>query len=63
MTTHTPLEARLTRAGLLIATGLVVQIGAALFVHPLAFVTFAVVACPLVLAGMVVFLWALAPHA
>ena len=59
MSTHTQLERRLTEAGLLIAGGLMVEIVAAGFVHPLAFVTFLLVACPLVLAGMLLFLWTL----
>ena len=59
MSAHTALERRLTNAGLLIAGGLAIEIVAAAFVHPLAFVTFVVVACPLVLAGMLLFLWTL----
>lgn len=60
MSTRTTLERRLTIAGLLIAGGLLIETVAAAFVHPLAFVAFVVVACPLVLAGMLLFLWTLA---
>jgi hypothetical protein len=53
------LEKRLRWAGLLVALGLVLQLGASMWIHPLAFVTFLLVACPLVVAGMLTFLWAL----
>ncbi|MEQ1759397.1 MAG: hypothetical protein ABL986_13835 [Vicinamibacterales bacterium] len=53
------LERRLSWAGWLIASGLVVELAVATLVHPLAFVTFAVVTVPLVLAGVALFLWAL----
>ena len=59
MTTHTPLEQRLGRAGFLIAAGLIVEIAASSLIHPLAFVAFLLVACPLVIAGMLLFLWGL----
>jgi hypothetical protein len=63
MTTHTPLEQRLGKAGLLIAAGLIVEIAASSLIHPLAFVAFLLVACPLVVAGMLLFLWALVASA
>ena len=53
------IERHLGWAGWLVASGLVVEIAVSSWVHPLAFVTFAVVACPLVGAGMLLFLWAL----
>jgi hypothetical protein len=56
---HTVLERRLGQAGLLVASGLVIEVGASLFVHPLAFVAFLLLACPLVVAGILLFLWAL----
>ena len=59
MKTRSALEQRITRAGLLIAGGLLVETVASTFVHPLAFVTFLMVACPLVVAGMLLFLWTL----
>ena len=52
-----PIERRLWWAGWLIAIGLAVEVTVSGWVHPLAFVAFAVVACPLVLAGMLLFLW------
>jgi hypothetical protein len=46
-------------SGLLTALGLTVQLALSWSVNPLAFVAFAVVACPLVLAGATLFLWTL----
>jgi hypothetical protein len=53
------LERRLRWAGLLVALGLLLQLSVSMWIHPLAFVTFLMVACPLVVAGMLTFLWAL----
>ncbi len=53
------LERRIRWAGGLIAAGLVVELAVSSWVHPLAFVTFALVACPLVGGGVLTFLWAL----
>lgn len=46
-------------SGALIAAGLLVELAVGSWVHPLAFVTFALVACPLVIVGMVLFFWSL----
>ena len=46
-------------SGSLVGAGLFVDLGAAWWNHPLAFVAFLVVACPLVVAGMLMFLWTL----
>jgi hypothetical protein len=54
-----PIERRLEWAGALITAGLVVEIAVSAWIHPLAFVTFTLVACPLVIAGMLLFLWSL----
>ena len=54
-----PVERHLEWAAALIAAGLVVEIAVSAWIHPLAFVTFALVACPLVAAGMLLFLWSL----
>jgi hypothetical protein len=59
MTTHTPLEQRLGKAGLLIAAGLLVEVASSSVIHPLAFMAFLLVACPLIVAGMLLFLWSL----
>jgi hypothetical protein len=54
-----PIERRLEWAGGLIAAGLVVEIATSAWIHPLAFVTFVTVTCPLAIAGMLLFLWSL----
>jgi hypothetical protein len=56
--TDDKLQGRLRWAGLLIAVGLGIEVAVGLLVHPLAFVTFLVVACPLVISGILLFLWA-----
>jgi hypothetical protein len=56
---RSPIERRIEWAGGLIAAGSVVEIASSLWIHPLAFIAFAVIACPLVLAGMLLFLWSL----
>jgi len=53
------LERRLRTAGLLIVLGLLVQLIASMWTHPLAFVAYIVIACPLVAAGIVLYLYAL----
>jgi hypothetical protein len=53
------MERRLWWAGWLVAAGLAVEVAVSGWVHPLAFMTFALLACPLVLVGMLVFLWSL----
>jgi hypothetical protein len=64
MAPHTRLEKRLRWSGVLIAAGLVVQVLTLLRLHPLAFVVFIGIACPLMLAGVVMFLWTIVhpPH-
>lgn len=56
---HGAVDLRLGWAGLAIALGLLVEIASSMWMHPLAFVVFLVVACPLVVAGMLLFLWAI----
>lgn len=46
-------------SGVLIAAGLLVDLSVAWWNHPLAFIAFLVLACPLVVAGMLMFLWTL----
>ena len=43
----------------MIGAGLLVQLGSLLVVHPLAFVGFLMVGCPLMLAGIVLYLLSL----
>ena len=52
------IEPRLVWAGSLVVWGLMVELAASVWVHPLAFVAFLLVACPLVVAGVLMFLWA-----
>ncbi len=46
-------------SGGLIVAGLLVQLLSSWLTHPLAFIGFLTIACPLVVAGMLVFLWTL----
>jgi len=52
-------ETRIKWASLLIGTGLLVQVLALLRVHPLSFVAFLVIGCPLVGLGIILYLAAL----
>ena len=54
-----PIEKKIRWSGLLIVLGLLVQAVTLLFLHPLAFVGFLLVACPLVGAGILLFLYSL----
>ncbi len=46
-------------SGSLVAAGLVVDLAASWWVPPLAFVAFLILACPLVVVGVLVFFWTL----
>jgi len=60
---RTPLvERRLRWAGVLIAVGLIIQLTTFLWIHPLAFIGFAAIGCPLVAAGVLLFLYSLVSH-
>jgi hypothetical protein len=56
------IEKRIKWASLLIGAGLLVQLFALLRVHPLAFIAFSVLGCPLVGAGIVLYLLSLVPR-
>jgi hypothetical protein len=58
MTTST-IERRIRRGGLLITAGLLIQIITLFFLHPLAFMSFLLIACPLVASGILLFLYSL----
>jgi hypothetical protein len=60
--TATVLERRIRWSGLLIAVGLLLQLLTLPLTHPLAFVGFALLGCPLVAAGMLFFLYSLVSH-
>jgi hypothetical protein len=53
------LERRIRMAATLISIGLLVLLATLLRIHPLAFVGYAVIACPLVVAGIVLFLYSI----
>jgi hypothetical protein len=55
-------EYRLRWAGFLIAVGLTIQLTTFIWIHPLAFIGFAVIGCPLVAAGVLLFLYSLVSH-
>ena len=55
----TLLEKRIRLAGFLIAFGLFVQLGTLIFVHALSFMASMTIAMPLVLAGIIIFLFSL----
>jgi hypothetical protein len=55
-------EHRLRWAGCLIAVGLIIQLTTFIWIHPLAFIGFAVIGCPLVAAGVLLFLHSLVSH-
>ena len=58
-----PIEPRIKWASMLIGVGLFIQALSLLPVHPLAFVAFLMVGCPVMLAGVVVYLVSLvSPH-
>ena len=52
-------ERRIRWASLLVGTGLIVQLASLLILHPLAFVAFLMVGCPLMAAGIVLYLFSL----
>jgi hypothetical protein len=56
----TLIERRIRWSGILIVVGLVVQILTLPWTHPLAFMCFLLVGCPLVGAGILVYLYSLA---
>lgn len=56
------IERRIRWSGVLIVLGLVVQMTTLLFTHPLAFMAFALIGCPLVAAGILFFLYSIVAH-
>ena len=55
-----PIEKRVRLAALFIAVGLFLQVATLLKVHPLAFMAFLMVGCPLIAAGIGIYLYTLA---
>ena len=58
----TMIERRIRWSGLLVVVGLVVQMFTLLWTHPLAFMAFILVGCPLVGAGILLYLYSLASN-
>jgi hypothetical protein len=56
------IEKRIRMAALLVCLGLLVLLLTLVRIHPLAFVAFTVIGCPLVLAGIVLFLYSVVSH-
>jgi archaellum biogenesis protein FlaJ (TadC family) len=56
------LESLIRWAAALICAGLLVLLLTLIRIHPLAFVAFAVIGCPLVLAGILLFLYSIVSH-
>jgi len=53
------IEKRIRRSSILIAAGLLIQLLSLLPVHPLAFIVFLAIGCPLMLAGIAMYLTSL----
>jgi hypothetical protein len=62
MPSHSVLVTRLRSSALLILLGMIVELLTLIGVRALAFVVFVVLACPLVVAGMGLFLWTIVSH-
>jgi hypothetical protein len=60
--TLSSIELRIRWSGMLIVLGLFIQMLTLLWTHPLAFVAFLLVGCPLVGAGILLFLYSLVSH-
>lgn len=57
-----PIERSIRLSGFLIAAGLFIQIVTLCWTHPLAFMSFILIGCPLVAAGILFFLDSLVIH-
>jgi hypothetical protein len=55
-------EKRIRLAAALICLGMLVQIITLLRIHPLAFMAFILIACPLVAAGILLYLYSIVSH-
>jgi hypothetical protein len=56
----TQLERRIRHSGLLVCTGIAILLLSLLWKHPLSFMAFLVIGCPLTLGGVLWYLYALA---
>ena len=57
--TVTVTERRIRWSGMLIAAGLVIQMLSLIPIHPLAFMGFLLIGCPIVAAGILLFLYSI----
>lgn len=57
-----PTERRIRLASALVCLGLLVLLLSLVRIHPLAFVAFTVIGCPLLLAGVLLFLYSIVSH-
>jgi hypothetical protein len=62
LTTRTFIEQRIRWTGILIVAGLILQMLTLPWTHPLAFVCFLLVGCPLIAAGILIYLCSLATN-
>ncbi len=53
------IERRIKWAGLLISAGLAIQLLTLVWIHPLSFIAFLILGCPLVLGGTLIYLYSL----
>jgi fatty-acid desaturase len=58
----TLIERRIRWSGILIVLGLLVQMLSLHWTHPLAFMCFLLVSCPMIGAGILIYLYSLASH-
>jgi len=56
------IERRIRWSGILVGAGLIIQMLTLLWTHPLAFVAFLLIGCPLVAAGILLYLYSLATY-
>jgi len=56
------IERRIRWSGLIIALGLIIQSGTLFWTHPLSFMAFLLIGCPLVAAGLLLYLYSLVSH-
>ena len=56
------IERRIRWSGLIIALGLIIQSFTLFWTHPLSFMAFLLIGCPLVAAGLLLYLYSLVSH-
>jgi hypothetical protein len=57
------IERRVRLAGVLVCLGLLIQLLTLIRIHPLAFVAFILIGCPLVAAGLILYLYSIVSYA